>query len=125
MLAVLKKQLLEQRIKGRGKETVQRRAKRYLRNFDAIWALQDMLLAEADQEGVAIIANEDKETAVRDVMITIVDKLEGEFKGKPKDVFGVVYDEVDVAIPDEASKERGKGLQILKTSRNWFRSRNG
>ncbi len=87
LLAVLKKNQLRQRIQGRGKLAVQRRAERYMQHFDSIWKLQDELLSEADAHDVAIISNEDKETAVRDVMITIVDQLEDAFTREPREVF--------------------------------------
>ena len=119
MLAVLKKDQLRQRIKGRGTKVVLRRAKRYLRHFDAIWELQDMLLAEADAGGVAIVANEDKEKAVRDVMITIVDKLEVEFSSKPRDVF--VNHDTKMTI---AKSTKQSDLEHKKPW-SWFRSKSG
>lgn len=87
ILAVLKPDLLRQRIKGRGAQVLVRRAERYLRHFDAIWQLQSVLLAEADRAGIAIITNEEKEMTVREVMITISDYLAREFSGSPKEVF--------------------------------------
>lgn len=123
MLAVLKKEQLRQRIKGRGTKVILRRAKRYLRHFDAIWELQDMLLAEADAGGVAIVANEDKEKAVRDVMITIVETLENEFTGTPKDVFSR-HDTRITATKSPAQKTKAE-VSGLKKTWNWFRSRSG
>lgn len=126
MLAVLKKEQLRQRIKGRGTKVVLRRAERYLRHFDAIWELQDMLLAEADQGGVAIVANVDKERTVRDVMVTIVSELEKDFKSKPKDVF-VSSDRTVAAASDAKKKTKlaSERLEHFKMPWNWFRSRSG
>lgn len=87
LLAVLKKDSLRQRIEGRGRQIAQRRAERYLEHFDAIWKLQSELLSEADASDVTIISNEDKETAMREVMTTIVDRLEEEFTLEPREVF--------------------------------------
>lgn len=123
MLAVLKREQLRQRIKGRGTKVVLRRARRYLQHFDAIWTLQDLLLAEADAGGVAIIANEDKDKTVRDVMITIVDKLESEFTGTPKDVFSKPDRRITTAkSPVLKTKSNVSGL---KKTWSWFRSRSG
>lgn len=75
MLAVLKRQQLKQRIRGRGGAVPRRRAERYLQNFDAIWQLQSQLLDEADRTGIPMVTNDDKENTVREIMRIIVDKL--------------------------------------------------
>ncbi len=88
VLAILDADLLRQRIAGRGTEVPQRRAERYLENFDSIWQLQSYLLSEADREHIPIIANVDKETTVREVMLTVNDRIGREFSGSVKEVFG-------------------------------------
>lgn len=88
MLAVLKPRELKARIKGRGKREPDRRAKRYLQHFEAIWDLQSFMLQEADQLGVPIVANEDLEDTLHQVMTLLMTKLAEEFQGTPDDVFG-------------------------------------
>ena len=56
-LAVLKPKELKARLRGRGAEVPQRRAKRYLNRLESIWALQSYLLSEADRCDVPIINN--------------------------------------------------------------------
>ncbi len=87
MLAVLKPRELKARIKGRGKREPDRRAKRYLNYFDQIWDLQQFMLSEADQLGVPIVANEELEDTVHQVMTILMAKLADEFQGTPDDVF--------------------------------------
>ena len=77
MLAVLRRDQLKNRIQGRGGSVPQRRAKRYLQNFDAIWQLQSYLLDEADRAGVPMVSNDDKEESIREIMRIIVDHLSG------------------------------------------------
>ena len=48
-LAVLKSKELKRRLRGRGAEVPQRRARRYLNTFDSIWSLQTFLLSESDR----------------------------------------------------------------------------
>lgn len=86
MLGVLKPEQLRQRIAGRGKETPQRRAKRYLTNFEAIWRLQSFLLSEADRAQVPIIPNEDKDRAIQQVMATVIDALGRNFAGSAEGI---------------------------------------
>ena len=121
MLAVLSKERLQQRIRGRGTEVVLRRAQRYLQHFEAIWDLQDMLLAEADRGGFAIVQNEDKERTVRDVMVIIAEKLMAEFSGTPREVFGVHRDRVGEGPVVEPG--RGQVSNVVRAPWNWFRSR--
>jgi len=81
MLAVLRKKRLKARIKGRGRQTPDRRAERYLSNFDAIWEIQSALLNEADRLGVPIVENDDKEVAVNEVVQVILDSLSTHYSG--------------------------------------------
>lgn len=87
MLAMLKPNALRKRFSGRGQQAPGRRASRYLKNFDAIWRLQAYLLNEADRSGVAIIPNDDKETALRQAMATLNDALLRRFAGTAREVF--------------------------------------
>jgi 2-phosphoglycerate kinase len=93
-LAVLKPKELKSRLRGRGAEVPHRRAKRYLNNFDAVWSLQTFLLSEADRCNVSIITNEDKEKAVLQVILHVVDELSRHFDGSPETVFGPVVEKV-------------------------------
>ncbi len=87
-LAVLKRKELRRRIRGRGGEAPQRRAQRYLENFESIWRLQSQLLSEADRVGVPIIANEDKEATLQQIMAVIVDQLSKGLEPQVPDVNG-------------------------------------
>jgi 2-phosphoglycerate kinase len=123
LLAVLKKDNLRQRIKGRGRQVVQRRAERYLEHFDSIWKLQSELLSEADANDVAIISNEDKESAVRDVMTTIVDRLDDEFTLEPREVFsGQAKKVIESMEPVRIVKPETKKWSLKKPG-TWFRSK--
>jgi 2-phosphoglycerate kinase len=88
VLAISNREKLEQRIRGRGHNVPLRRAERYLKNLDAIWSLQTVLLDEADKAGVSIIANDDKSVAVREVMAAVIDAISEEFGSTPAKVFG-------------------------------------
>lgn len=94
MLAVLKPKALKARLRGRGIEAPQRRAKRYLNRFDSIWSLQTFLLSEADRCDVPIIPNHDKEKAVHQLVIQVNRELSHHFKGSPEDVFGSIVSRV-------------------------------
>jgi 2-phosphoglycerate kinase len=87
MLAVPKRSHLQARIRGRGKHEPDRRAKRYLKHFDAIWDLQSFMLSEADQLGVSIVANDDLEDTVHELVGIVTGRLSQEFTGTPKEVF--------------------------------------
>ena len=87
MLAVLKKQGLRQRIKGRGTKAPQRRSERYLKHFDEIWRLQSFLLSEADRTKMPIIVNDDRNKVVREIMRTVIDMLSKDFSLTPEEVF--------------------------------------
>jgi 2-phosphoglycerate kinase len=86
VLAVLSPEQLQRRLRGRGELTPQRRAHRYLRQFDAIWSLQGHILAEADRLGVPIIPNDERMRAVQAVLSTVVDALVARFEGTPRQV---------------------------------------
>jgi len=87
MLGILKQGALRKRIQGRGGKAPHRRSERYLENFDAIWHLQSYLLAEADKEQIAIIANENKDSTVAEILSTIADTLSVKLKPTLKQVF--------------------------------------
>lgn len=87
MLAVLKQKQLKKRLIGRGIQAPQREAERQLSHFEAIWSLQEYLLAEADKANIPIIANEDKEHAIRVVLHTIIDALSKNFSSTPREAF--------------------------------------
>lgn len=82
MLGVLKPDDLKDRYKGRSKHAPDRRKKRYLKSFDNIWRLQSYLLDEADQSHIHIVANVDKEQTIQGIIGIIIDRLEGEARGK-------------------------------------------
>jgi 2-phosphoglycerate kinase len=90
---VLKAKELKSRLRGRGVTVPQRRAKRYLKKFEAVWRLQSYLLSEADRCDVPIIPNYDKERAVLQVILQISHELSRHFDGTPTDVFGPVVEE--------------------------------
>jgi 2-phosphoglycerate kinase len=87
-LAVLNRQRLQDRFRGRGEKIDTRRAERYLDHFDSIWRLQSHLLSEADQAQTPIIINDNKEQVIHDVMVTVVDHLAEGFSATPEQVFG-------------------------------------
>jgi 2-phosphoglycerate kinase len=93
-LAVLKPKELKSRLRGRGVQVPQRRAKRYLNMFDAVWSLQTFLLSEADRCNVAIITNDDKEKAVLQVILNVVEELSRHFDGSPDKVFGPIVEKL-------------------------------
>ena len=86
ILGVLKPKELKRRIRGRGRTIPARRAKRYLDNFDDIWTLQSFLLAEADRTGVPIVANDDIEMTVRDVILAVLRVLSKQLDTSPEAV---------------------------------------
>lgn len=87
MLAVLDRDELKKRIRGRGGAAPQRRAERYLQSFDDIWRLQSLLLDEADRIHVPIFENNDKDKVFRDIMRHIIGILSRDFSRKPSQVF--------------------------------------
>ena len=88
MLAVLKPKALRRRISGRSVKAPRRRAQHYLDHFDSIWKLQSYLLSEADQVGVPIIINSDREYVFREIMLSIIDQLAQSFDKTSEQVFG-------------------------------------
>ena len=87
MLGILKQGELRKRIRGRGGKAPQRRSERYLKSFDAIWQLQSYLLSEADKEQISIVANEDKDSTVAEILSIIADTLSARLKPTLKQVF--------------------------------------
>jgi 2-phosphoglycerate kinase len=87
-LAVLRPKELKARLRGRGVEVPQRRAKRYLDKFDSIWALQSFLLSEADRCEVPIITNQDKDKSVLQVILHVNQELSKHLKAPPEVVYG-------------------------------------
>ena len=87
VLGVLKQRDLRARIRGRGKEEPDRRAKRYLQHFDAIWGLQDFMLSEADRLQVPIVPNVELDRTVQEVLAIVIKALAAEFTGTPEEVF--------------------------------------
>lgn len=83
MLAVLSRKQLKKRLKGRGRQAPDRRAERYLANFEAIWHLQSFLLSEADEAGVPIIFNEDQDSTVQQAMTAVLRVLAKTFHDVP------------------------------------------
>ncbi len=87
MLAVLDKDELRKRIRGRGRDTPQRRAERYLKHFKDIWQLQSVLLSDADRVSVPIIENSDKEKVFREIMRHVIGILDRDFSLTAAQVF--------------------------------------
>jgi 2-phosphoglycerate kinase len=87
MLAVLDRDELKKRIRGRGGMAPQRRAERYLQSFNDIWRLQSVLLDEADAALVPILENNDKDKVFREIMRHIIGILSNGFSRIPADVF--------------------------------------
>jgi len=87
VLGVLKQRALRARIRGRGKQEPDRRAKRYLQHFDAIWGLQDFMLSEADRLQVPIVPNVDLDRTVQEVLALVMEVLATEFAGSSAEVF--------------------------------------
>lgn len=93
-LAVLKSKELKSRLRGRGTEVPQRRAKRYLNNFDSIWSLQSYLLSEADRCDVPIIPNGDKDKSILQIIQQVNVELARHFTGTTEQIFGDIVDRV-------------------------------
>ncbi len=89
MLGVLKQGQLKKQIRGRGDKVPERRAKRYLKNFDEIWSIQSYLLGEADRCQIPIVVNDNKERALGEIMSIIVAKLAENCTATPKELFGI------------------------------------
>jgi len=93
-LAVLKSKELKSRLRGRGVEVPQRRAKKYLYNFDSIWSLQSFLLSEADRCEVPIITNEDKDKSILQIIQQVNVELARHFTGTAEQIFGGVVSDM-------------------------------
>lgn len=86
-LAVLNRERLRDRFRGRGEQIDARRADRYLEHFNSIWRLQSYLLSEADASDTSIVINDSKEQVIHDVMVTVVDRISSRFSVPPNEVF--------------------------------------
>ncbi len=87
MLRVADQKLLRQRFTGRGQQAPNRRAKRYLDNFEAIWRLQSFLITAAERADLNIVTNDRREDAIRAVMGAVINALSRDFSGTPEEVF--------------------------------------
>lgn len=87
MLAILKPAQLGNLIQVRGRRVPDRRSERYLAHFDEIWRLQTFLLSEADRAGIPIIANDDEEKAVQQILGIAIEALSKNFSATPKEVY--------------------------------------
>ena len=88
VLGVVKRKRLQQRLSRRSARVPQRRAERYLNHLDEICCLQSALLSEADEYGVPIILNEDKEVTFREIMLAVNERLSMDCSSSPEEVFG-------------------------------------
>jgi 2-phosphoglycerate kinase len=104
-LAVLKSKALKSRLRGRGAEVPQRRAKRYLDNFDAIWSLQSYLLSEADRCDVPIITNEDKDKSIHQIIQQVNAELARHFTKTPEQVFSGIAGEIKPRLENSSWRE--------------------
>jgi 2-phosphoglycerate kinase len=75
VVATLDVESYRQRFRTRAAKAQQRTAEKYLEHFDAIVAIQNYILAEADQLGLPIIDNVDLDDTVRSVTRTVVETL--------------------------------------------------
>jgi 2-phosphoglycerate kinase len=87
MLAVLNRDRLQDRFRGRGEQVDERRSERYLEHFESIWRLQSYLLSEADRLQIPIVLNNNREQVIRDVMKTITGSLLSQLAAEPNEVF--------------------------------------
>jgi len=94
-LAVLKSGVLKSRLKGRGVEVPQRRAKRYMSSFDAIWSLQSFLLSEADRCETPIITNSEKDKAIHQLIQQVNYVLAEHFNVTPASLFGAFVSDLE------------------------------
>jgi len=117
-LAVMNQQDLQARLRGRGMEVPQRRAKRYLKKFDSIWRLHSFLVSEAERCDTPLIPNEEREAAVYQVIGTINSELSRHYSGKLEKVFGKSFKPLTSgskpkswknAVSEIVSGERAKG----------------
>ena len=87
MLGVIKRKKLQRRLSGRSTKVPQRRAERYLENFESIWGIQTYLLSEADKVNTTIIVNDSRDDVFREIMLTTIKKLSDDFDKTPAQVF--------------------------------------
>ena len=87
MLAVLNRDRLRDRFRGRGEQVDQRRAERYLDHLESIWRLQSHLLSEADRRRIPIIVSINREQVIREAMNTIVSSFSAQLTVEPKVLF--------------------------------------
>jgi len=86
LLAILKPDALRKRLRGRGRATPARAAKRYLEHFDDLWRLQSFLLDEAERHDIPIVVNQDRERTVREVMRIITRVVDERLDADPEAV---------------------------------------
>jgi 2-phosphoglycerate kinase len=103
-LAVLRPKELKSRLRGRGDQIPQRRAKRYLNKFESIWTLQSFLLSEADRCDVPIITNQDKDRSVVQIVQYVNQELAKHFTRPVAEVFG--EPDQDWVVPDATTSWR-------------------
>jgi len=89
-LAVLGKQELRGRLRGRGVDEPLRQARRYLHKFDSIWRLQSFLVSEAERNDTPVIPNDDKEAAIFQIIGVVNAEVDRHFSGTAQDIFGDV-----------------------------------
>ncbi len=82
MLANLDPEQLKKQLRGRAMDAPNRRAERYLKNFDTIWQLQSFLLAEADRCHVPILSDWANVKAVDQAMDMVFTMLGRQFEGR-------------------------------------------
>ncbi len=75
ILAVLRPKRLNKRLVGRGQVISSRRSERYLESFNKIWDLQSFLVSQADEYNIPIVANDNEDDTLREIMQTISDHL--------------------------------------------------
>jgi 2-phosphoglycerate kinase len=103
-LAVLKKQELRGRLRGRSQNEPLRQARRYLNKFDSIWRLQNFLVSEAERNDTPVIPNDDKEAAIFQIIGVVNAELARHFNGTAAQVFGDVV---------KRSQRRYKGWRAI------------
>ncbi|MES9906256.1 MAG: hypothetical protein ABW168_26695 [Sedimenticola sp.] len=84
MLATIKKGLLKQRLKHRGRERAEKQPPHGTDNIDDIWELQSYLLNEADVAGVPIIHSPNIEKTVREILLVVSNKIIKHFPAHKK-----------------------------------------
>lgn len=87
VLAVVKRKLLRERIRGRSSAAPQRRSLYYLDHFDSIWKLQSHFLAEAEQANIPVIINDNRERVFREIMLACIEVIGRGFGKSSQQVF--------------------------------------